>query len=458
MTGRQLKRARKSHALGGRPGRALLAAIVLLAAWGAPLYGQLPPYFPAVQPVETPVPLPPVPLPAPPFDPSFAPPPGVPAEVPVPNTWPENYPSAQGESSPWPPLAAGSASVRRLLDCLDVGFLARGYYLNDQRVQWSGMECTFGAEAALDTKLTQRVGQYQITVEGEFYLNEPFDQDKLLDTPERRSYAADFRPETFEISQLTLTVCWGNFSFVVGKMVTPFGRTYFPLYTNAMLDAPYVRTEVIGWRETGMLLRYRDGLLAGDVALTNGGENGDTNSSKALVARLGLETERTALGCSVKVQDGLGSEEDKEYDNHIGADAMLRLGPWTLSSEVVYDQYGFCRPGFDPNDIYWYRSIYYRDVSSGTRAPLTGVGYYVNLDYAQDRWNATLNFGEFYPLYVGSAPDQRNQLRGIVKVAYHFAKPLQGYSVVMLENGGYVAQCNAPRKGVVVLEGLQYTF
>jgi hypothetical protein len=344
------------------------------------------------------------------------------------------------------------------LDCLDVDCVTRGYYLNDQRVAWSGMEATFGAEVAIDGKLVQRTGECQITVEGEFYLNEPFDQNMLLNTPERRSYAADFRVDTFEISKLSLTLNRGNFSMVVGKMETPFGRTYFPLFTNARLDAPYIRTEAIGWRETGILLRYRAGLFVGDVALTNGGENCDTNSMKCLVARLGLESERAAIGCSIKAQDGVGSDEDKEFDNHLGADAMLRLGQWVLSGEAIYDEYGFFHPGFNPDDIYWYRSIYYRDESSGSQAPLTGLGYYLNLGYDQGRWNVTLNFGQFCPLRVGTAPDQRDQLRGIVKLAYRFASSLQGYSVVMIENSGYIAQAGLPRKGLVVLEGLQYTF
>jgi hypothetical protein len=522
MIGRPPEQPYKSNTFGGRAGCALAAAVatLLLVAWVAPLRAQLPGYLATAQPAaEGPagVPAPGVSLggfsfaetpmmgaawpvagapqeaprdaaaaDAPPGAGPLAPPspawqlspsraacaagapceawsctvpgwPAVPDAVSGPPP-PEVWPPAEGDLSAPPLVSAGPSRVRRLLDCLDVDCVVRGYYSNDQRVAWSGMEATFGAEAALDGKLVERVGECQITVEGEFYLNEPFAQNMLLNTPERQSYAADFRVDTFEISKLSLTLTYGNFSMVVGKMETPFGRTYFPLYSNARLDAPYIRTEAIGWRETGILLRYRAGLFAGDVALTNGGENCDTNSSKALVARLGLETGHSAIGCSIKAQDGVGSEEDKEFNNQLGADAMLRFGPLVLSSEFIYDEYGFFRPGFDPDDIYWYRSIYYRDESSGTRAPLTGLGYYVNLGYEQDRWNATLNFGQFHPIYVGTAPDQRDQLRGIVKLAYRFAKSLQGYSVVMIENGGYIAQANRPRKGLVLLEGLQYTF
>ena len=50
------------------------------------------------------------------------------------------------------------------------------------------------------------------------------------------------------------------------------------------------------------------------------------------------------------------------------------------------------------------------------------------------------------------------QHRGLVKVAYQLAKPLQIYSVLILENGGYIAQENEKRIPVAVLEGFQLTF
>ncbi|MGA2619762.1 MAG: hypothetical protein ABSF26_19290 [Thermoguttaceae bacterium] len=369
-----------------------------------------------------------------------------------------DQPSAGDPAPVVPGCRDQPGSAHRLLDALDLGFLARGYYANDQRVQWSGNEATFGAEAVLTTKLNQQVGEWEIKFDGEFYLNQPFDRDMLLDTPERRSYAADFQPDTLEISKLSVALSRGDMSVVLGKIETPFGRTYFPLYTNSRLDAPFIRTEAIGWRETGVLLHYQPGMLVGDVALTNGGEDRDTNSSKAVVARLGLQGAGWALGCSAKYQDGVGSEEDKEYDNHVGADAMIRLGRWVLSGEAIYDQYGFRKPGFDPDDITWYRSIYYRDESSGTTTPLTGVGYYLNLGYQERPWTTMLNYGEFYPVSTATAPNQRPERRGIGKVAYRFLGSLEVYSVVMVENGGYTAQNDAPRRGLVLLDGLQYSF
>jgi hypothetical protein len=356
-------------------------------------------------------------------------------------------------------LPAGTSSAYRLLDHLEVDGVARGYYENDQRIAWSGMEDNFGAEGIIAPRLRQRCDDFEFIVDSEFYINEPFGGNQLLTDPERRSYAANFQVPPFEISQLALVTNYGDWTFKIGKFVTPFGRFYFPLYTNSRMDAPFIRTDVIGWRETGLLAHYRSGCFIADVALTDGSQDLGTNSEKSLVARAGLESELWAVGCSVKKGGGNGSEIEKEFDNQLGMDMMVRQGPFQLSSECVYDQYGFGRPGFDPMDITWVKSIYYRDVSSGQQGvPCTGIGYYVNAGYAEGPWNASLNYGDYFPLFTGTAPDQRVQRRGLLKAAYQIAQPLQFYSILILENGGYIAQENQRRRGVAVVEGFQFTF
>ena len=82
----------------------------------------------------------------------------------------------------------------------------------------------------------------------------------------------------------------------------------------------------------------------------------------------------------------------------------------------------------------------------------------MNFGYAEGPWNATLDYGDFYPLSTGTAPNQRVQHRGLLKAAYRLADPLQIFSVLIVENGGYIAQENEPRKPVAVLEGFQFTF
>jgi len=343
-------------------------------------------------------------------------------------------------------------------DWFDCDFLARGYYVNDQRLQWSGQEATFGAEGVVTPVVRRQWGAFEVTMLGELYLNQPFDRNILIDTQERRSYKSNFDVDTLEISQLLVSVRRCNLEVVAGKMVTPFGRFYFPLYSNARLDAPFLRTEAIRWRETGLLIRYDPGCFIGEMAITNGCDGLDTNSSKALIARLGLQGESFAVGCSAKQQDGIGSEMQKQFNSHVGLDFMTRCNCFTFSCEAIYDEYGFRHPEVDPDDITWGRSIYYRDQFYQLDTPITGAGYYCNLDFDRGPWAVTLNYGEFYPQGIGDARHDVTNRRGIVKVAYDITPFLKSYLVAMVETEGYTAQAGRARKGQVALTGLQYVF
>jgi len=81
---------------------------------------------------------------------------------------------------------------------------------------------------------------------------------------------------------------------------------------------------------------------------------------KAITGRFGFDFSHVKFGISGLYQDGEGSEEQKQFRRHAGVDGMVRLGNWVLSSEIIYDEYGLRRVGFDPDDIFWQRSIYYR--------------------------------------------------------------------------------------------------
>lgn len=339
----------------------------------------------------------------------------------------------------------------------DGAALARGYYVNDQRIEWSGQEATFGAEGAVAGVAGHLFGDWQAEVRGELYLNQPFDRNMLADTPERRSYLSNFEVDVLEISQLTVSAQRGDWLLSVGKMVTPFGRTYFPLYQNNRQDAPFIRSESILWRETGFLCQYQPGPWVLAAALTNGGDDRDANSSKALVSRIGIDTDWFATGASIKWQDGIGSEQQKLYNSHIGADMMWRSGPFTLSGEVIYDEYGFHRPDLDPNDITWRRGIYYREQNRAFKQPIHGVGYYLDLQIDRPTWTCMLNYGEFYPLAIGDPLHDVTTRRGIVKLIYYFTPHCSCYSMVLLENNVSHAQSDRTRKGQDVLVGFQYS-
>ena len=138
-------------------------------------------------------------------------------------------PSGDSTFSPnTPPLPRRIAITAADGTTWDLGLLARGYYINDQRIQWSGMEATFATEGVLATSIKHTYGFWETSIEGQFYLNEVNGGNILENTAERLSYAADFEIPPFEIDQLYVRCRNGDLSLLVGKFPTPFGRTYFP--------------------------------------------------------------------------------------------------------------------------------------------------------------------------------------------------------------------------------------
>jgi hypothetical protein len=341
--------------------------------------------------------------------------------------------------------------------CYHVGGKARGYYLNDQRIEFTGLEETFAVEGVLDGGVHQQLGQWSCQIEGELFFTQPFDRNVLVDNPVRASFAHNFETDIVSISQLYLGARRDDLYFAVGRFATPFGRFYFTNYRNNFDDSPFIRSEAILFRETGLLAQWDPADWTFAAALTNGGPNQDANSSKALVARAGIDRQWLACGASVKVQDGIGSEGQKMFNEHVGLDAMLRRENWTLSGEVILDHYGFRRPGFDPDDITWGRSIYFRDLNKAEREPITGVGYYLNLGYEGALWSLALNYGEFYPEELGVAEHDTPTRRGIIKASRRWTGQLETYGVVMLENDLEDAFVGHDRRGIYVLVGCQFT-
>ena len=190
----------------------------------------------------------------------------------------------------------------------------------------------------------------------------------------------------------------GDWKADVGQFVTPFGRFEAPVFLNSRKDAPFIRTEAVLFRETGVQLRYEPNHWRLAAAVTNGGKGRDSNSSKAIVARFGWDQGVWSSGASVKWQDGIGSEGQKEFNNHVGFDCAFRQGRWLLSGEVIYDEYGLRRPGFDLDDIDWGRSIYNRQLNNGLNQPITGWGWYTNAVWQGDCSTCVFQYGSFHPI------------------------------------------------------------
>jgi hypothetical protein len=333
----------------------------------------------------------------------------------------------------------------------------RGYYINDQRIEFTGLEETFLVEGVLAGGIQQQSGSWLLSCDGEFFVNQPFERNIYQDSPIRQSFAHNFDPNPFQISQLNLSAQNGNWKGTLGRFATPFGRYYYPIYRNSFDDSPFIRSEAIIYRETGLMLEWTPSNWSFAAALTNGGFEGDTNSSKALVARAGYEGECFACGVSIKEQDGTGSENQKNYKTHYGVDALVRAGCWSLSTEAIYDVYGLRRP-FPQDDIFWGRSLYWRDVNKGPWQPIHGFGYYVNLQYQSPRWTMLANYGEFYPEQLGIAKHDQTNRRGLVKASRHWTPLFETYAVVMLETD--LPQAFAPvkdRNGVYYILGCQFS-
>jgi hypothetical protein len=260
------------------------------------------------------------------------------------------------------------------------------------------------------------------------------------------------------VAQLHVRYYTPYFELRAGKFESPFGGYYSPIMSNNRWDAPFIRTESILWRDTGLMFRATPLMLDVALAITNGCDGNDTNSMKAISGRLGLDFSNVKMGISGLYQDGIGSEEQKEFLRHVGVDAMVRLGNWVLSSEVIYDEYGLRRSGLDPNDIFWRRSIYYRQIHKADKVPIVGWGGYVDLSYNFDPWLFSVNYGEYYPEQLRNPDYPQHDIvnrRLIVKLGRNFTRNIQWYNALLLENGGYFEQQERTKIGWAVLSGLK---
>ena len=343
----------------------------------------------------------------------------------------------------------------------EMGVLARGYYLNDQRIQWTGYETIMGAEGILTPSFVFNQGTWGVwSAHGEFYIQDTLHKNVLVDTAERQSYLGNVNHSAFELSQLHVRYRNSFFEFQAGKFESPFGHYVVPLMSNSRWDAPFIRTESILWRDTGFLFRFTPSIFDICFAVTNGCDGLDTNSMKAGTGRLGLNFTNVTLGISAFWQDGEGSEEQKQYRNHAGVDAMVRFGNWTLSSEIIYDEYGL-RRDFNPGDIFWERSIYYRQINKGDGIPITGWGGYVDLMYNDNSWFFSLNYGEYHPERLRQPGYPQHDIinrRFLAKIGWSFTKHLQWYNALLFETEGHIAQDGRPRKGTALLSGVKMEF
>lgn len=378
------------------------------------------------------------------------------ADVPAPAPASTSAPSlfSNGSWFAWPAVPADGVSE----DDVQWHFGAKGrvFYSNDQRWEFTGAESTYGVNAVVDGGLSQEVGDWTVFTEGELFLNSPYDQNLLANTTFVRSFNGNFHVDTLQISQLRIGAKKGDWTIQAGRFVTPFGRFYYPIYTNNFWDSPFIRAEAVPYRETGLLAEWNPDPLIATLGITNGSFNQDTNSSKAVVGRIGQQFERVAYGASVRWQDGIGSEEQKVYNNQAGIDAMYWITErWQISTEVTYDQYGQHKGGQNPDLITWGRSLYFRDANQGG-GRLHGKGYYVNLLYRGDAWTFNMNYGDYFPQKYGDPRQDMPIHRGLLKASRQLSRHLEVYSVGLFENSIALVPGHF-REGIALLFGAQWT-
>lgn len=336
----------------------------------------------------------------------------------------------------------------------------RSFYSADFRLEFTGQEAFFAAENQTLATFVFDDENWRTSVTSELYLNIPFDDNILTDFALRESFAHNFEIDTLQLSQLFLTVEQDNWALDLGRFVTPFGRYRAPLNTNSRFDAPFIRTESILFRETGLQLRMHPGVWRIAAAITNGSDGLDTNSSKAIVARAGFDNQTLASGVSVKWQDGIGSEGQKEFNNHAGADITYRSsnGPWTFSGEWIYDQYGLRRPGTPLDEIVWGRSIYNRQLNNGLNNPITGNGWYASAIRRSGRSVLAFSYGQFHPEQLGDTIHDQTTRRFIAKGIFPLNPQLDLLATTIIENDVEEGQAGRRRRGLAVLLGMQFNF
>jgi len=341
--------------------------------------------------------------------------------------------------------------------------LVRGVYYNDQRIEWSGVEESFAAEAVLRPSARVATGNWVFSAEGEFFLNQPLN-GTLLNGPENDRYRENLLVDPFEVFQLYVQAQYGDWALRFGKSRTPFGRYQSPMFTNRMDDAPFLRTDVVSFTETGVFGRYQpDWGLVVDLAVVNGEPDRDTNSSKGGIIRIGWERANWTAGVSAKAHDGISSEHQKLYDNAYGADASVRFGRFSVYAEGVYDEHGF-RRDFDAlgEPLPGSRSLYGRDVYFGRDArPIRGYSYYAGVAYRGERLTIDGSFGSYYPEKIGNAAHDEPLHRTVIKALYSVTPNLQVFAVGVFENErpviGVTSQINASQR-TALYTGLQFGF
>ena len=314
----------------------------------------------------------------------------------------------------------------------------RAYLLDDLRIQWSGVEATFGVEGAVELDHSRPGPFGPLEVRGRFDLNSTWRQAVLAgDGTNRDDYLATFDVDPFYLANLYVTFETPGLTWQVGKFPSPAAAAFrkelgLGLF-NSGLDAPFVHTEIVDRREIGVGLGKRHGSWGWKFAVTNGEEDLDTNSAKASMLLLELGSREGRLfKLFGKVQDGIRSEAFKAPASYAGFGVYAgRPQRVRFAFEATVDTHGLYRDYTGP--ITWPTSIYHRDVYDGGD-PIWGYGAHVVFRRDRGPWQACLSYGEYYPDHIGLPEHDEPVKRFLLSARRAFRGDGSFYWMLILEN------------------------
>jgi len=91
----------------------------------------------------------------------------------------------------------------------------------------------------------------------------------------------------------------------------------------------------------------------------------------------------------------------KIFNNNLGLNLLLTLGNFSISGEVIYDEYGFYREYNGEREIL--HSIYYRKVFYSYKNLVKGrMGAYISTCWQKESFYLSLNYGEYHSQKIGT--------------------------------------------------------
>jgi hypothetical protein len=135
---------------------------------------------------------------------------------------------------------------------------------------------------------------------------------------------------------------------------------------------------------------------------------------------------------------------------------MFKLSNIEFSAEAIWDEYGFHRY-YDPQEIFWPNSIYYRELFKAYKEPIKGFGWYSNIKIDIKKILINLNYGVYEPENIGNIYHDITIKRFIVKFSFEPLTELRVFFTGVLENTKPEESWREGAKGFAGLFGFAFS-